>query len=123
MTRRKRRHYIPIAVLLACVGAPIASFAHSKMSKSEPAEGATAKAGLSEIKLGFSKPVRVMLVKVKDAATNAKVDSVFKPAVTYATTFDFKVTPLQPGRYQVNWSAIARDGHIMTGKLSFKIAK
>ena len=117
-----RRLSILIAAVLICLCMPSAAFAHSKMAKSVPAEGGTAKAGLSEITLGFSKPVRVMLIKVKNVAVNSGVEAGFKPAASYATSLAFKVAPLQPGRYQVNWSAVAKDGHVMRGTLSFRVA-
>ena len=93
------------------------------MAKSMPAEGSTAKAGLSQIQLGFSKPVRLMMVKVRNTDLKTDVKADFKPAGTYKTAFSFKIALLDAGPYQVKWTAVAEDGHVMKGTLSFKVAK
>ena len=109
------------ALGLLCVMSAGSAIAHSKMAKSVPAEGATVKAGLSEIKLGFSKPVRLMLVKVRNAGAREDVKPDFKPSATFETTFPFKVPPLGAGPHQVTWTAVAKDGHVMKGTLSFEV--
>jgi len=117
---RLKPYLIGLAIcLLSAVGA----LAHSTMNSSTPAEGSTAAAGLSEITLGFSKPVRLMLVKVRNADRKTGIEADFKPASQYSATFPFKVAPLETGRHQVTWTAIAKDGHVMKGTLTFKIAK
>ncbi len=96
--------------------------AHSKMAKSVPAHGATAKAGLTDVTLGFSKPVRVTVVKVTrtDKSSDIPVVKTGKPG--FADAYSVEVTPLEPGTYDVNWTAVAKDGHVMKGTLSFKIS-
>lgn len=111
-----------LSLICAMIGASPA-LSHSKMSKSSPAEGASVKAGLAEILLGFSKPVRVMVVKVKNTDGNADVRAEFKPAKAFKTMFPFQVAPLSVGAHVVNWTAIAKDGHVMKGKLSFKVVE
>ena len=107
---------------LCAIGAT-GTLAHSKMAKTVPSEGATVKAGLSAITLGFSKPVRLMLVKVKNTASNSDVKAEFKPASRYKTSFPFTVAPLNTGSHEVSWTAVAKDGHVMKGKLKFNVAK
>ena len=99
------------------------AYAHAKMSKSSPAQGASVKAGLSEIQIGFSKPVRVMLVKVKNTDGKADVRAEFKPSKVFKTKFPFTVTPLAVGAHVVNWTSIAKDGHVMEGELLFKVVE
>lgn len=111
------------ACLLICLSASGTTWAHSKISTSIPAEGATAKAGLSDITLGFSGPVRLMLVKIRNTETKSDFKADFKPSTGFATSFPFKVPPMTAGAYQVNWTAVAKDGHVMKGTLSFKVAK
>ncbi|MGI9523425.1 MAG: copper resistance CopC family protein [Hyphomicrobiaceae bacterium] len=116
-------HSRALILALTCVLGASGALAHSKVAKSVPAEGAIAKTGLSEITLGFSKPVRLMLVKVRNTKDKSDVKAEFKPAATFKSSFPFKVAPLDVGAYQVNWTAIAKDGHVMKGELSFKVAQ
>ncbi len=95
--------------------------AHSKMAKSVPENGGTAKAGLKDLTLGFSKPVRVTLVKVMRTDTTSDVPVVRRGKPIFTSSYSLEVAPLEPGSYAVNWTAVAKDGHIMKGKLSFKI--
>ena len=111
-----------IVIAMTCLLGSGLALAHSKMAKSIPAEGATTKAGLTEITLGFSKPVRLMLVKVRNAAAKSEVEAKFKPAAKFGTSYPFTVSPLTSGLHEVNWTAVAQDGHVMKGTLSFKVA-
>lgn len=112
-----------VLIALICALSADGSFSHTKMTGSVPAEGATARAGLAKIQLGFAQPVRLMMVKVMNTAHNKDVKAEFRPASTYKTTFHFKVAPLEAGSHQVSWTAIAKDGHVMKGSLSFNVAE
>lgn len=112
---------ITIALLLSLIAT--AGHTHSKMSKSIPANGSTAQPGLPEITLGFAKPVRLILVKMTETSNKIEIKPNFKPAAKFGTTFPVKVEPLQAGDYEVNWTAIAKDGHVMKGSLNFKVAE
>ncbi|MEL6299429.1 MAG: copper resistance protein CopC [Pseudomonadota bacterium] len=97
------------------------AFAHSKMSTSTPPDGGTAKAGLERLQVAFEKPVRVVRVVVKrtDEASDVPV---LEPGVSkFTTTYGVKVAPLGPGAYRLDWTAVAKDGHVMKGKLSFSV--
>lgn len=98
------------------------ALAHSEMLKSEPASGATVNAGLEKIGLSFSEPVRVTLAKVTrlDDSTEMPSTSNTKPA--FESNYAIAVEPLHSGEYQVNWTAVARDGHVMTGQFKFSVA-
>ncbi len=111
-----------VVIAIACLLGSSIALAHSKMAKSVPAEGATTKAGLTEITLGFSKPVRLMLVKVRNTAAKSEVEAKFKPAAKFGTSYPFTVSPLTSGAHKVSWTAVAKDGHVMKGTLSFKVA-
>ena len=91
-------------------------------AKSVPENGATAKAGLTDVTLGFSKPVRVTLVKVKRTDQPSEIPVLKKAKPVFTNSYSVEVTPLEPGAYDVDWTAVAKDGHVMKGKLSFKIA-
>ncbi len=110
-----------IASAMAFGGQSDTARAHAKMAKSVPANGATAKAGLRDVTLGFSMPVRVTLVKVKRTDKPEDIEVVKKGKAGFANAYTVSVTPLEPGAYDVNWTGVAKDGHVMKGTLSFKI--
>ena len=118
MTQLARLVQITVAIMLI---ASSAALAHTKMSKSVPAHGSEAKAGLETIQLGFAKPVRVMVVKVKRTDQAADIPTANKGPGSFATTYDVTTAPLGAGTYDVNWTAVAKDGHVMKGTLSFTI--
>lgn len=123
----KRNHMMKSLVLATALlllnGAVHSAVAHSTMSKSTPAAGAIVAAGLSEITLGFTQPVRIMLIKVRNSATQVDVKADIKISGTPAASYTFPVEPLQPGDHAVTWTAVAEDGHVMTGKLASVVGK
>jgi methionine-rich copper-binding protein CopC len=116
------RHLIA-SILAATIvmGMHTAVLAHSKMSTSVPAEGATIKPGLAKITLGFTKSVRLMTVKVLNTSTKTDVADDLKPTSNYVTSATFPVEPLAAGAHSVSWTAIAKDGHVMKGQLTFEV--
>ena len=110
---------LTMIISLGAHGLPV--LAHSKMAKSIPENGSTAKAGLTDVTLGFSKPVRITLVKVQRTDKPSEIPVVKKAKPSFADSYSIEVAPLEPGTYDVTWTAVAKDGHVMKGKLSFKI--
>ena len=107
-------------VALIALAAPSAVLAHAKMTASKPADGSTVAAGLSEIELNFSKPLRLSMVHVRDAskhdvALKSALPATFGPAVKLSTE------ALTPGAYDVTWTAVAEDGHVMKGAFKFSV--
>lgn len=106
------------AMLMATV--PTVALAHAKMTASKPADGSTVVAGLSEIEIDFSAPLRVSMLHVRDAnkheiALKSELPATFAPAVKV------NVEALAPGNYEVSWTAVAEDGHVMKGAFAFVV--
>ncbi|MEO1651578.1 MAG: copper resistance protein CopC [Pseudomonadota bacterium] len=108
-------------VIVAMLVISSTATAHTKMSTSVPAQGSSVRTGLETIQLGFAKPVRVMVVKVKRTDQADDIPLVSQGKSAFATSYDVKTTPLGAGTYDVNWTAIAKDGHVMKGTLSFTV--
>ena len=120
--RKDMRHILGIVFgLMLAFGSVTPGLSHSKMSKSVPSEGQTIQPGLSEITLGFSKSVRVMVVKVYNTTMATESKAELKPARNFATSYVFPVAPLNPGAHEVSWTAVAKDGHVMKGTLKFTV--
>jgi len=112
--------HIAIILLALNIGTS-AAFAHSKMAESIPPDGGTAQAGLETLQLSFQKPVRVMLVKVKRIDEAADIPVLKKGIVGFSKTYRVVVPPLAAGAYEVTWTSVAKDGHVMKGTLTFTL--
>jgi copper resistance protein C len=107
-------------VALLVIAAPAAALAHAKMTGSKPQEGSTVAAGLSEIELSFSHPLRLSMVHVRDAnKRDIPLKSELPPS--FAQVAKIKVDGLTPGSYEVTWTAVAEDGHVMKGAFAFSV--
>ncbi|MBN1238214.1 MAG: copper resistance protein CopC [Gammaproteobacteria bacterium] len=110
-----------MAVLVMLTGTA-AVLAHARMVASVPRDGTTVAAGLSEIELSFSKPMRLTLVRVHplkggdDAVLTGSLPAAFANAVTVG------FAALGPGAYAVSWTGVAEDGHVMKGSFAFSVA-
>ena len=115
-------NYIRTAALVALIAlaAPPAALAHAKMTASTPADGSTVAPGVSEIKLTFSKPLRLTVVHVRDAS---KHDVALKSALptAFGPAFKLSTEALAEGSYEVTWTAVAEDGHVMKGVFAFSV--
>jgi copper resistance protein C len=108
-------------VLLALVGTG-AAHAHATMKSSVPKDGATVPAGLSEIEMQFSHRMRLTLVRVHRASDDQHVALQGALPKAFADTAKVPVDALTAGAYDVSWTAVSEDGHVMKGSFAFKVA-
>lgn len=120
-----------VALASAALTSPAATFAHSKIATSAPAEGATV-AKPRVVTLNFTEalltPTAVASI-VMTAMPGVKnhgemVIRNFTPSWSNKNrTLTLKLRePLRAGSYEVRWQAAGADGHRMTGKVSFKVS-
>lgn len=99
---------------------PVTAHAHSGLSSSTPAEGATLEGSPEEIQFLFESPIQQGDMTIKDEAGNTV-------EVSDITFSEMELTgqlaeELPNGAYTVDWSAISQDSHEVTGTLTFNIA-
>ena len=77
-------------------------------------------AGVLEIEFTFSKPLPLSMVHVRDAS---KHDVALKSALpeAFGPAFKLSTEALTPGSYEVTWTAVAEDGHVMKGAFAFSV--
>lgn len=119
-TVKKFSHKV-FAVLFALVAANSAAFGHAKLVSSVPVDGSHVAVGLTQLKLAFSKPMRLTVIKVTHKNTDTHIVESGKLPVEFVKTADIEVPAMTPGPYQVRWTAVAADGHIMTGTINFSV--
>ena len=94
------------------------AFAHSELKSSRPKAGETLSAPKA-LNLDFDHPTR--LTKLRLTSGGKEVPLVMDPSTGTAKSFAIPVPPLVPGEYQVRWSTLGSDGHVMTGNFSFTV--
>jgi methionine-rich copper-binding protein CopC len=107
-------------VMLTVTFAPPAH-AHSGLIGSSPADGETVAGAVSQIKLRFSQPVRVTLVRVGPQDADPVEPKSDLPG-SFVEVVEVAVPTLEPGDYSTKWTAVAQDGHVMTGAFAFTVA-
>ena len=105
------------AALLAWV-AP--AWGHAFPDHSEPRVGHTVDAPPPTVRVWFDSAIEPVFstLRVEDV-DKRQVDRA--DARVEGTLLEVSVPPLPPGRYQVFWSVVARDGHRTEGSFPFRI--
>jgi len=111
---------VAFAALFVMAGT-LGAFAHAKMNASVPKDGATVPAGLSEIQLQFSKPLRLTLIHVQRVDDQQEIRVSRELPKSFVKFAKVAVDALQAGSYKVFWTAVSKDGHVMKGSFAFSI--
>lgn len=110
---------LALAITTAHIAAP--AMAHTKVQKSEPANGAVVGAGLSEIKLAFAKKIRLTLVKLTRDGDETPIEATSEMPKGFAKKATLAVAPLTAGEYKLNWTGVATDGHVVKDEIAFTV--
>lgn len=103
-------------MLLSAAGA----HAHTSLTGSTPADGATLEASPEEIVLTFSEPVRLTARSLeKRGGDGVPLEA---PPAERSEQFVAAVPELSPGEYVVSWRVISADTHVVSGEVSFTVA-
>lgn len=112
------RKLAAIAFLLLFL--PVTAHAHSGLSSSMPAEGATLEGSPEEIQFQFESPIQQGDMTIKDESGNiVEVSDIIFSEMELTGQL---AEELPNGAYTVEWSAISQDSHEVTGTLTFNIA-
>jgi methionine-rich copper-binding protein CopC len=108
-----------ITFAMVLMGCCALAFAHAKLVKSDPAEGATVKAAPTKFVLTFGEPAKLtMLTLQKDAQPAKKIGPL--PADSSAE-ISVPAPKLEPGKYVLAWRVVGSDGHVLPGKVTFTV--
>jgi methionine-rich copper-binding protein CopC len=109
------------AALLLAALTPLAAFAHSTLKRTDPASGSVLAASPASVVLEFGEPARLTSV-VAVAADQSERKLEFAPTGS-ATTFTVAEPGLTPGRNELRWKALSKDGHPVSGTVILVIEK
>lgn len=96
--------------------------AHSLLLESAPAAGATLATSPGQLVLRFNNRIEKSLsgVRVLDARGVAQ-PLVVNVAAGSADRLVATVPPLAPGAWTILWQVLSTDGHVVTGRLEFRV--
>ncbi len=102
---------------------PAAVWAHAFPDHSDPRVGSTVTVPPAQVRIWFDGEIEPVFstLRVEDADTRRvdKGDARVNPQD--GRILEVSLPPLPPGRYQVFWSVVARDGHRTEGDFPFRI--
>jgi methionine-rich copper-binding protein CopC len=97
------------------------ALAHAGLEKSIPAANAMVDAAPPELVLEFENPIMLMKLTLTDKMKGTAIDLNFKASSTLVETHKFPLPKLENGHYVVNWTAMGKDGHNMSGEFAFMV--
>ena len=117
-----RRLVAGAAALAALAGAFPAS-AHSLLLESSPAANATVTAPPGRVVLRFNNRIEAALSRVRlSDDRGARQDLIPALAPGRLDRLVAEAPALTPGRYWVEWQVLSADGHVVSGRYSFRVA-
>jgi methionine-rich copper-binding protein CopC len=106
------------AICSVIVAAP--SFSHAKLQNSSPAANAQLTEAPKVLTLKFSEAAHLAVLKL--VTDGKEIPVPIDPKAAASDTFSLTLPALAPGKYTVQWSAVAADdGHITKGSFAFSI--
>lgn len=104
----------------ALVSVTAAAWAHAGLQSSSIEDGARLAIAPAEITLEFTAEVGLASVRLETAG-GASLETGFSPVRTYAAEHTAPLPELSEGAYVLQWRALARGGHVMTGDIRFSV--
>ncbi len=97
------------------------AWAHSKINKTMPADGAILKQSPQDIAFHFDKTIRITRIVLSHESSNAVGLDYLDGYEDYNNRFKLPIVSMGNGAYQVQWRGISQDGHVMQGDLRFAV--
>lgn len=106
-------------LLAVCLAAPLAA-AHTTVKSATLEDGGIYQTMPETFDLVFAQKVGLAGFSITDADGHS-VDIDYTPPKSMETNFSIALPQLGRGHYRVSWRAMAKDGHVLTGALSFTV--
>ena len=127
-----------IVAVFTLVIFPLMALSHSPLEKAIPTDGAVLSTPLTEYKMLFKSPAKLIkfeifqmgqndeknssfLKTLLKKSTGKMVDINYKPSLVLLKNHVIKLPNINPGSYEVRWRAMGEDGHVLKGILTFEI--
>jgi copper resistance protein C len=117
-----KRAVVMAAGILLLTLAPSAR-AHSLLLESTPAADARLAASPSEISLRFNNRIEKKLSTIRLVDERGGARPVTMLADGPADRLTAALPSLDPGAWRVEWRVLSTDGHVVSGRFSFRVAR
>lgn len=107
-----------LAVALGFLAA--AASAHTRVSTSDPGDGAVLADASESVSLEFAGPIRLTTVEIVFEG-NEPVKLDLGSQTSFATRFVLPLVGNGEGTYRISWRGLSTDGHVMQGEFSFQV--
>jgi len=111
-----------MAVLAALIVTSVVR-AHTKLEKSEPADGATLSTAPAMVHLFFNEKPDLKVSKVTLTGPSGSVELGAAHSMADKDIMAGIKGSLANGKYTVNWQTAGKDGHVIKGSFSFTVRK
>ncbi len=110
-------------VAAAVLATVVPAWGHAFPDRSEPRVGHTLAAPPPAVRIWFDGAIEPVFstLRVEDPDKRRVDRNDARVSPTDGTLLEVSLPPLAPGRYQVFWSVVARDGHRTEGSFAFRI--
>ncbi|MCC5995868.1 MAG: copper resistance protein CopC [Oceanicaulis sp.] len=99
-----------------------AAFAHTVMTHSNIRDGDVLAEAPPSFEFGFADPVSLVGLALVDAEADDAIDIGFERVRGMQEAFSVPLPALGEGNYVIRWRAVAQDGHVMRGEISFQLS-
>jgi len=108
-----------LLAIVAALSLAQVALAHSILKSSTPASGATLAGSPDKVILEFNESARITsAVAVADGRPDQKLE--IAPRAN-AQVFSIQTPDLPPGRNEIRWKALSKDGHVISGAVIITI--
>jgi methionine-rich copper-binding protein CopC len=94
--------------------------AHAKLQSSSPSDGAQLMQPPKTLTLNFSEAAQLAMLKL--VSDGKEISIPIDKTAKAAPSVTLPLPALAPGKYAVQWTAVAADGHVSKGSFAFSIA-
>jgi methionine-rich copper-binding protein CopC len=112
-----------VCVVAAIFALSVWLVAHTKLEKSDPADGATVTTSPKWVQLFFSEKPDLKVSKVEVTGPSGKVELGAAHSMADKDLMAVIDRPLDNGKYTVAWQTAGKDGHVLKGSFSFTVRK
>ena len=110
-----------IFALIVFVLSTEGAWAHSKVNKTSPADGALLEQVPQDIAFQFDNTIRITRLVLLHDDEHAVGLEYLDGYESYDDYFTLPIVSMGHGAYQIQWRGISQDGHVMQGNFRFAV--
>lgn len=121
MSRRPR--LLAVLTTLLLLGLAAAAYAHFKVAKTEPADGAVVDRPVRDLRVWFTQQPDVALSKLELTGPSGALQVQGVHSMGEKDLMGSVVGTMPDGQYTAKWKAAGDDGHVLEGEWKFSVKR